>query len=65
MLNIVQHTLQQIEEVLLRGSAKRKPLHEIPTASVYCLQTGNTFLKDLEAIEINIKGPNTLEIRKI
>ena len=65
MLNIVHHALQQIEEVLPHGSAKRKPLHEIPAASVYCLQTGNTFLKDLEAIEINIKGPSTLEIRKI
>jgi len=51
--------------VLPHGSAKRKPLHEIPTASVYCLQIGNALLKDSEAMEINIRRPSTLEIHRI
>ena len=51
--------------MLPRGSAKRKPLHEIPTVSVYYLRMGNTLPKDSEAMEINIRRPSTLEIHRI
>ena len=65
MLNIIHHASQQLEEVLPCGSAKRKPLHEVPMAILYCLQTGNALLKDSKAMEINIRGPSTLEIHRI
>ena len=65
MLNVVHYAPQSLEKVLPRGSAKKKPLHEVLTAIVHYLQVRNTFPKDLKAMEINIREPNTLEISKI
>ena len=65
LLNIIHHPSQQLKEMLPHGLAKSKPLHEIPTTSVYCLQTGNALLRDSKAMEINIVGPNTQKIHKI
>ena len=45
--------------------AKKKPLHEVPTTIVNCLQMRDAFLRDPKAMKINIKGSSTPEVRRI
>ena len=49
-------------EVIPRGSAKMKSLHEVPTAIVNCLQMRDALPKDPKAMKINIRGFSTPEI---
>ena len=51
--------------MLPHGSAQKKPLHEVPTAVVHYLRIRDALPKDPKAMEINIRGPSTLEIRRI
>ena len=44
MLNVINHTPQQLEEVLPRRTTKSKSLHEISTVAVDYLQTCYAFL---------------------
>ena len=51
--------------MLPRGLAKKKPLHKVPTAIVHYLQMRDALPRDPKAMEINIRGPSTLEIHRI
>ena len=64
MLNVIHHTSQQLEEVFPHKKTKKKSLHEISAATIDYLQTGDTLLKYLEAMEINIRRPSTPEVQR-
>ena len=51
--------------MLLCGSAKKKPLYEVPMAIVDYLQMKDALPKNPKAMKINLKGSNTLEICRI
>ena len=51
--------------MLPRGFAKKKSLHEVPTAIVNCLQMRDALPKDPKAMKINIRGSNTPKICRI
>ena len=65
VLNIIHHTSQQLKKMLPRRTAEKKPLYEVSVATINCLQMGNALLENSEAMEINIRRPNTPKVRKI
>ena len=65
MLDIIHHTSQQLQEMLPCRTAEKKPPHEVFAATIDCLQIGKTLLRNLEAVEANIRRSNTPEVRRI
>ena len=59
MLDVIHHTLEQLEEILPRRSTKEKPLHEVPMAAIDRLQVGDALFRNLEAMKIYIRSSNT------
>ena len=51
--------------MLPHGSAKEKPLHEIPTAIKEYLQVGDALPKNSKTMEVNIKSSRILEVHRI
>ena len=51
--------------MLPRGSAKEKPLHEIPMAVEDYLQVGDALPKNPKTMEVNIRSSSTLEVHRI
>ena len=65
MLDVVHHAPQQLKEVFPHGSAKEKPLHEVPTTVMDYLQVGDPLLRNPKAMKVNIRSSSTLEVRRI
>ena len=61
MLNVIHHTPQHPQEVLSGRTTKAESLHKVATATIDRHQVRNTILRDLEAMEIYIRRPKTLE----
>ena len=50
--------------MLPHGSAKEKPLHEIPMVVEDYLQVGDALPENLKTMEVNIRSSSTLEARR-
>ena len=65
MFNVIHHAPQQLEEVFPHRMTKEESLHEIFMAAIDRLQIGDTLLRNSEAMKVNIRSSNTLEVCKI
>ena len=51
--------------MLPHRTAKKKPLHEVSMVVINCLQMGNAFPGNPEAVKINVRSPSTPEVHRI
>ena len=65
ILNVIHHTPLQLEEVLPYRTIKKESLHDIFVATVDRLQTGDTLLRYLEAMKIDIRRPGIPKVRGV
>ena len=62
ILNVIHHAPQQLEEVFPHRKTKKESPHKIFVAAVDRLQTSDTLLRYLKAMEINIRRSSTPEV---
>ena len=65
ILNVIHHTPLQLEEVLPYRTIKKESLHDIFVATVDRLQMGDTLLRYLEAMKIDIRRPGIPKVRGV
>ena len=65
MLDIIHHTLQQLQKVLSSKTAKAESLHKVTTTTLDRHQMGNTIFGNSEAMEIYIGRSKTPKVCKI